>query len=380
MKYHAFAVLLFLFGSACGGDDDDNINADADVQDLADAGTTEPDAEPPEEVFAYALGSDSMTSGILTEVALDDLSVSTGVVAGVATNDSVVRRFGDKLYIVNRFGADNVTIVDTTTKQLVAQISTGAGTNPQDVAVVGDSIYVCAFNSGSIIVLDETDEQATPTLIDISSYDADGVPNCGSIIEVGGTLYAALGILDENFTSQGGKVVAIDTADDTISTDFDLTHNNPFGLFEASPSDGPFLGDLLIATTEDFGTGNGCVERVTPGASPSSAGCLIQNSELGGYVSKLQIVDNSVVLAVSTSFTEGKLVRVDASGTLSPQSITPGEQHVTDFVACPSGDILANDRTQGTIRVFGANDEERTASTGLDIGLPAAFTNGMVCF
>ncbi|MCP4447540.1 MAG: hypothetical protein GY811_19690 [Myxococcales bacterium] len=349
---------LYLSQTACGGQTDDGSTSDAEV---------------------FALGTDGVTSGILSQIFIDNLGVGQGVIAGVAASDSVVRHVGDRLYIVNRFGSDNVTIVDIDTKQLVAQISTGAGTNPQDVAVIGDSIYVCAYDSGNIIVLDQGDEQATPTLIDISSYDSDGVPNCGSIIEVDGNLYASLGILDDTFASQGGKVIVIDSATNTISTDFDLTNNNPFGLFEASSSTGPFQGDLLITTTEDFGTGNGCVERVSPGPTPASAGCLIENSELGGFVSKLQVVGDSAYLAVSTSFTEGKLVRVDSSGTLAEQSITPAGQHVTDFVVCPWGEIVTNDKNQGTLRVYGSDDVERTESAGLDIGLPAAYANGIIC-
>lgn len=368
----ALLLPLLLLTTACNwGDDSENTDTGADAG--VDAST---DAEQAPEYFSYSLGTDSTTTGVLSQIDMKDLSVSQGVVAGVAASDSVARRFGNKLYIVNRFGADNVTIVNTDSKELVAQISTGSGTNPQDVAVIGDTIYVCALNSGSIIVLDQSDELAAPTFIDISTYDTDGVPNCASIIESGGKLYAALGLFDENFASQGGRVVVIDASNNTISSDFDLANKNPVSFFEANPE----TGELLITTTEDFGTGNGCVERVTPGATPVSAGCLIENSSLGGYVSKLQFRGDEVVLAVNTSFTEAKLVRVDSSGSLEAESITPASQLATDFAVCPSGDILSRDGNQGTIRVYGANNVERTEAEGLDIGLPAAYTNGIVCF
>ncbi len=379
MHKSSLLPLLLLLSVGCG-ESDDPTGADAGPSAEVDADLSQPDAGAAPDVFAYALGSDSMTSGIVTEVDMSDLAVNQGIVDGVAASDAVVRRVGNRLYIVNRFGADNVTIVDLETRQLVAQLSTGAGTNPQDVAVVGDSLYVCAYNSGNVIVLDQTDETAEPTLIDISSYDADGLPNCGSIAHVDGSIYVTLGLLDKSFTSQGGKVVVIDPDDNSITTDFDLVNNNPFGLIEVSDADGAFGGDLVVATTEDFGTGNGCIERVTAGANPASAGCLITNADLGGFVTKLQFQDDAIVAAVSTSFTAGKRVRIAADGTLTEASITPDTQHVTDFAVCPSGDILANDGNSGTIRVFGADDSQRTEETGIDLGLPPAYTNGIVCF
>lgn len=375
--------LLLLLSIGCGSGDDDNGSTEADAGDTTtiDAGTgNTADAMPAAENFAYVLGTDSTTSGILTEIAMNELTVSQGIVDGVVASDAVVRRFGNRLYIINRFGFDNITIVDIDTDQLVAQISTGTGTNPQDVAVIGDALYVCAYDSNSILVLDQTDEQAKPTRIDISSYDKDGVPNCNSIVAVDGILYATLGIIDQSFSSNGGKVVVIDSADNTITSDFDLTYNNPFGLLEATDPDGPFGGDLLVPTTEDFGPVNGCIERIRVGATPSSGGCLIENATLGGFSGKVQLRGDEVIVAVSTSFTEGKVVKVGADGALIGDSITPATQHVTDIAVCPSGDVLTNDGENGTIRVFGPDDAERTSGTGLDIGLPASYANALVCF
>ncbi len=380
MSKSTLLPLVLLLSLGCGSDDDGtSAGADADITPSADADLTQPDAavEDPD-VFAYVLGTDSATSGILTQIALEDLGVRQGIVDGIVSNDAVARRFGNRLYIVNRLGADNVTIVDLETEQLVAQISTGAGTNPQDVALIGDSLYVCAYESGSIIVLDQSDATAEPSLIDISSYDKDGIPNCASIVESGGMLYATLGIIDNEFTSNGGEVVVIDPSNNSIATDFSLVNNNPFGLIEVSADDSAFGGDLLVGTT-DFGP-NGCIERITPGAAPTSAGCLITNAELGGYVSKLQIQGDSAVAAVSTSFTESKLVRIAEDGTLTEASITPATQHVTDIAVCPSGDILTNDLNTGTIRVYDESDEQRGDAGGIDLGLPPVFTNGIVCF
>jgi len=344
-----------------------------------------PDGSPPDApsggdiAQVYALGSDATTTGILSAVAIPSLSVNNNILAGVAAGDSIVRAADGILYIINRFGSDNITIVDPQGPVLIDQISTGAGTNPQDIAVVGRTLYVCAFNSGAIITLDLDNPSDPPGSIDISSYDTDMNPNCNSIAVAGNQVIATLGLLDAEFTSQGGVAIVIDPTDNSITTSFGLTYKNPLGLIATTDPAGPLGGDLLVATTEDFGAGNGCVERITPGETPGSAGCLIENAALGGYASVIQSQGDRVWLAVSTSFTTGKLVSVDAGGVLDDNSVTAADHHVTDFVICPSGHIVTNDRTPGALRVFTGDGAEITTAP-LDIGLPPVYTNGLICW
>jgi hypothetical protein len=374
MRYLAL-LLTTLSLLACG--DDEHLGG-ADAGPSADASTT-PDGMEEARASIFALGTDSNSAGVLARLLVPEMTLTQNFLAGVASNDSVVRAFNGKLYVVNRFGQDNVTIVDPSGPALVAQISTGAGTNPQDLAVVGNKIYVCALNSGSIIVLDEDAPTATPGTIDISSYDTDGIPNCGSIIARGGQVFATLGLFDANFASQGGKVVVIASGTDTIETSFDLTNKNPFGLLVGSDPGGAFGGDLFVGTTEDFGTGNGCIERITTGATPASAGCLVTNATLGGFATTLGLDGDTLWAAVSTSFTEGKLVSVSAVGVLDDTSLTPATQYATDFAVCPTGHIVTNDTTNGSVVVFDAAGANVT-TTPIDIGLPPVYTNGLVCF
>lgn len=353
---------LLLLTTACGDTSDSN----DDLSSLASV---------------YALGTDGNGSGSLAKIGVPGtegvMDITSNLVAGVAADDSIMRSFDGKLYIVNRFGSDNLTIVDTATAQLVAQISTGPGTNPQDVTRVGSKLYVCAFNSGDIIILDEDNPTAAPTTIDISSYDADGVPNCGSIVSAGDKVFASLGLLDADFASQGGKVLVIDPVTDTVESDIDLAYGNPFGLMATTEASSAFGGDIIVSTTDFSGTG-GCVERISTGASPASLGCLAENSALGGFSTTLQVTGDSAWLAVSTSFTTAKLISVSADGTVGDTSLTPVDQHVTDFVVCPTQHIIANDRTTGTLRVFDLEGTEMNKAP-LDIGLPPTYTNGLVC-
>src|SRR5262249_12324940 len=60
-------------------------------------------------------------------------------------DDPVLRHFGHELFIVNRADGNNVTILDDRTLAFADQLGTGAGSNPQDVAVVGDKLYVPTY-------------------------------------------------------------------------------------------------------------------------------------------------------------------------------------------------------------------------------------------
>jgi hypothetical protein len=360
----AFVFLIIL--AACGGDDE--VTPDGGQPPAPDAAPGI-DAEPPPEAIAYAVGTDFATSGVLSKLEFPALAVTQDVVAGVASTDPVLRESGGKLYIVNRFGADNVTIVDLATKTLVEQVSTGAGSNPQDVAVKGDLLYVPALGSKGVLVVDLTDTGAPPAEIDLSSFDGDGKPDASSAMLVGDDLYVTLGLLDDTFTSQGGKVVVIDTTDDSVRADFDLVENNPIAFLQR-------FGDDLITATTDY-AGTGCIERITTGATPAAGPCLATEAALGGYVSDLAVAGADVVAAVSTSFTEAKLVVIAPDGSVSP-SITPSSQQPTDVAWCPNDRIVIGDAAGGGLRVYDNAGTELTAQP-LDIGQPPGFTNATVC-
>lgn len=364
-------VCVALTGACGDGDDDDQATADSGVSG-PDSGAV-PDGGSAPTATAYAVGAD-FTSGaaIFSTVALPSLQVTQNALAGVTDADPVIRAFGDDLYIINRFGADNITIVNRPSMQLVDQISTGAGSNPQDVAVSGSKLYVCSFNTSSIQVLEG---DANPLEIDISSYDPDGVPNCNSLYLVGDDLYVTMELLDDSFAPRGpGKVAVIDVTTDTVRTAFDLQHANPVGFLQPG-----FDGDLLVATVS-FSDFTGCVERIAVGETPSSS-CVIDNDELGGYASGIALDGDEAWLAITkSSFTEGELRSVTAAGALGAASVTPAAQQPSDVAVCPTGDLVVVDNAFGAagVRVYDAAGNELT-SAALDLGQPPVASGGVVC-
>lgn len=328
---------------------------------------------------------------------LSTLDPATGAVAmnvGPAMavgDDPVLRHFGHELFIVNRNDGNNVTILDDQTLAFEEQLGTGANSNPQDVAVLGNKLYVPTYGSRGVTVL--TRGSTATQVIDLSADDPDGLPNCESAYLVGKDLYVVCQLLDnsqEFLPPRGpGKVYVVDTATDKVRASLTLGHDNPFSLFEQVPPGAPHAGDLVVGTVV-FTDESGCVERIAPGGAPSAAGCLVDNTDLGGYASRIdfQIDGASAVtfLAVPGPFVPDMAPTSALRALDMPTSLlwsgplNAGTEVIGDLVVCPEGEIVVADTTAGAsgLRIYDGA-VERTAAA-LPIGLPPTSTHGLVCY
>jgi len=307
--------------------------------------------------------------GVLTRINPEAIAVITNVgPQGGVGDDPVLRRFGTELFVVNRSDSNNITILDANTFALVDQLGTGASSNPQDVAVVGDKLYVPTFGTAGVTVL--TRGSGAMTIIDLSADDPDGKPNCSSAVAVGTDVYVACELLDNTMQflpPEGpGKVYVIDSTTDTLKHTITLANVNPFGLFEQSPATSPLGGDLVI-TTDPFQAGTtGCVERVSTGATPAAHGCVVTNADLGGYASRIDFQGNMMWMAVGETFPNGALRGFDLATSTLGAAITPAAEQVAD-AATPNG-----------VRIYNGTTEETNSALG--IGLQPQSTHGLVCY
>jgi YVTN family beta-propeller protein len=378
----ACIALLGACGDNFGSPPDAALPPDAELPG-PDAGPPAPDAGTP--ATAFVVAGDYMGTGVASTIALPERTVTENVVAGVASGDPVVRYQDGRIYITNRFGSDNVTVLDADDYSLIAQISTGAGSNPQDVAARGNTLYVAALNAPGILVLDlERPGDGVIQTIDLSALDAnDGIPDCGSVYLVEDTLYATCGLLQSFAAVVPGKVAMVDATSNTFTGSVDLETRNPVSLLHAAPAGSALAGDLLVATVVFGELTTGCIERIRTGDTPG-AGCLIQNQVLGGYASDIAAgaddtlyiglirgYDGSLPDAVMTSYDLG-------SNTLRPAPLSPAGQRIFDVAWCPGDILLGADAESGGIRVYAADGSELTTAV-LDVGLPPV-ANGMVCY
>ena len=384
MKTPLFVSLVSLAGLAACGDNHRN---------APDAG---PAADAPVDTLALASRAVVVVGdftpgdfGVLSTIDPVTRTVHKDVgPTGAVGSDPVLRHIGRELLIVNR-GDNNITILDDDTLALKEQIGTGAGSFAADVAVSGNKLYVPATGTKGVIVLTRG-STATP-VIDLSADDPDGLPDCSSAYLVDTRLYVACGLL-KNFKPTGpGKVYVIDTATDTLqpALTMSLTHDNPLGWFERFPAGSPHAGDLMIPTVENFTTAPGCLERITVGAVPASAGCLVDNPTLGGYAVRTDIEadgDGQIVwtaVAFPNQFTRGELRAFDMSlGALWAGPLNPNTEQVTDVVHCPSGQVVVFDSTFGApgVRVYEGTAEKTTAVLSIGNAKQALPQHGLVCY
>lgn len=327
-------------------------------------------------------------TGVLSALSFEPLRVAKRVApSGAVGSDPVIRRAGGELFVVNRAEGNNITILDEVTFKVLAQIGTGVGSNPQDVAVTDRELFVPAFGTAGVIVLSRFGATA-PAMIDLSALDPDGQPNCVSAMTVGDEIYVACEVLDASFQPRGpGQIAVIDAATHAVKTTFPLGAANPFGAFEQLPAE-VLGGDLVIPTVPSFGDfSTGCVERIQTGAAPRANGCVVTNQALGGYAARVEVqlrFGTPILWVIASKFDtapRGNLQGYDIStSTLWPNPISPPTQILVDLAVCPNGSIVVADQTltSNGLRIYDGIME--TSAAALPVGLRPASAHGLACY
>jgi len=245
------------------------------------------------------------------------------------STDLVLREHDGLVYAINRFGADNVQVLDPAAGlATLAQFSTGNGSNPHDVAVVTPGrAYVTRNQEASLQIVDPRDGHELGTVDLAPVADPDGIPEMDQMALVGSTLFVTLQLLDQNafFLPSGpGAVAVIDTATDEVIASFELNGLNPASRLE---SDGRYL---YVATTGDFGVNDGGIERIDP-TDPTGSTTVVGGAELGGDLSELTIAGPAKGYIVVSAFDF-------ASGTSSSRVVA-----FNPTTGAVLGDVFAND-------------------------------------
>ncbi len=382
-----FALATTAALAACSGEDE-NLLPTVDAPQVELDAPPAIDAPGPPMPTAIAVTGDFSVTGIFSTIDVASRTPTRNALAGVVGGEPWIRRFGDELFIVNRAGGNNVTIVGRSPFRFIDQFGTGGGSNPQDVAVVGDKLYVPVFDAmGGLRVINRTTR--VMTTINLGALDVDGAPNCISAYAVGDRVFVACDIFDPSYVPRGlGKIAVINATNDTVVTTFDLASNNPLGRFVRTPETSMFGGDLLIPTVPSLTSyTNGCLERVSVGNTPASNGCAVTNSTLTGYVAAADVDPEGgklwiAAFALNGDFSNnfGRLRSIDlATGTLGA-AISGSTQLISSVAACPGGHVVTGDITFGAsgVRIFKDGTESTTAV--IDVGRPVNAPNGLLCY
>jgi hypothetical protein len=350
------------------------------VEATPDAGT---DA-PPAAERAVIVAGDFSSTGVLStfDPVTREVKMNVGPPMAVG-NDPMLRHWGNELFIVNR-AENNITILDDQTFTLKEQLGTGADSNPQDVAVVGNKLYVPTYQSKGVTVL--TRGSTDTKVIDLSADAPDGTPDCNSAYTVGTDVYVSCELLQGVTAMVPGKIYAIDSKSDTVkpSATVTLLNKNPFGLLEQTPAAAAHGGDLVISTVNDFVT-PGCVERFTPGQTTSS--CWLTAADLGGYAARttFQFTADAQVtyFTVPGVFPASDLFAYDMPAELLwAGSINPTTQIIGDVAVCPSGEAVVYDGTAAAsgLRLYNGGAELTRDALPIGIANGKFSTHGLDCY
>ena len=361
------ALLVLLFLAACG----DNLAGHAAPDAAQSSGTTDA-AIPMRALAAEPPANFGPPPGILSVLDVDTLTMHQNVAGGVAGGDPFIKKIGNRVYIVNRTD-NNILALDATTLHFIGQFATGTGSNPQDVAVVGDKLYVPAFGGAGVVTGKIGDTNATTIDLNAAVGSSDGKPDCVGVAAVGTDIYVTCENLVSFVPASVGKLVVIDSTTDTIKTHIDLPVQNPQNLIAEMPD------HTLVVSSYDKAAG--CTMQITPGATPTAT-CLVSNSQLaqnGAEPTHIAVQGGKIWFAATTDYVDGALRSYDTATSMMGAMVAPASEDIRDIAVCPDGKLVVADTAgSGGLRVYQDGAELTTAA--IAIGLPPGFGNNLVCY
>jgi len=371
----AVPFLPFCLVCACGDNLAGHTNAspDAHANGSADAGP-----QPVRAIAAEPPANFGPPPGIMSVLDVDTLKMQQNIEGGVAGGDPFIKKIGDRLYVINRT-ENNVLALDAASLQFIGQLGTGPGSNPQDAAVVGDKVYVPSLGTAGVVV--GTIGSADIKTIDLNAAvgSTDGKPDCVGVAAVGTDVYVTCENLVSFAPVSVGKLVVIDSTNDTVKTHIDLPVQNPQNLIAELPD------HTLVVSAYD--KQNGCTMQITPGATPTAT-CLVGNVQLasnanpalaGAEPTHIAVQGSKIWFASTTNYTDGGLRSYDTATAMMGAMVAPSTENIRDVAVCPNGKIVVADTAgNGGLRVYQDGAELTTAA--LPIGLPPGFGNNLVCY
>jgi len=323
---------------------------------------------------AFAICSDFST-GSLSAVDLVTRTVSPDV-APIGP-DAIARWSAGRLYVVNRFGQDNIEVIDPAGWG-ITQYSVGNGSNPQDIAFVAPGrAYVSRYGSTSLLIVNPATGAQLGTVSLADFADSDGLPEMARMVRFGNRLFVACQRLENFAVTQPSVVVVVDTDADTVldvnpavpgKQGITLTGRNPVT---------PFITDrthhrLLIGVSGSYGALDGGVEAIDPNTL-TSLGIVLPESALGGDISDVEIRDGNHAYALVTLANANQLVSWDpGTGTvLDTLTTANGGFSLPDMEANDRGELYVcrNDFASPGLLVFRMSDDTFLAGP-LSTGLP----------
>lgn len=326
---------------------------------------------------AFVVTSD-FTTGSLAAIDLGTRAASANL-AGIHS-DARARWHDGLLYVVNRFGQDNVQVIDPAQGfATVRQFSTGAGSNPHDIVILSPTrAYVTRYELADLLIVNPQTGASLGTIALGAFADADGIPEMDQMIRVGPRVFVSVQRLDRNagFTpADSSLVVVIDSDTDTVIDAnpaqpgvqaIRLAGTQPFTEFVFDPP----TSRLLIGCVGFFGALDGGIEKIDP-VYLKSEGLVISEAGLGGDVTDLVWNGSGRSWAIVSDASFNTLLVSFANGVLEHTVFAPGGYSLADANLNDRGELYVgrNDFLNPGVYVFDAATHAPLAGP-IGTGLP----------
>jgi hypothetical protein len=232
----------------------------------------------------------------------NNYSVSRNLIPGLHT-DNVVRVFGGGIYILERYGKDNVIKYDAKAMAVEYQQNIGTGLNIQDIAVVSETkAYIsCNDHSGLIVFNPKTGVKVSE--IDLSQFNAyagtdsaEARPFMSSLAVHADYLYVACQRLNGMFEVADTSLIAvIDILTDAVVTSIKLNRQNPASMSA--------LGNrLLVSSSGDWFGGNATagIEMIDL-TNNENLGLIADGNDFGGTLGNVIFISPDKAYATVTA-------------------------------------------------------------------------------
>ncbi len=258
---------------------------------------------------AFVFATD-FASGNLASVSFGPPPVATCNVAPTCA-DAVLRYQQGLLYVVERFGCDNVRVLDPNASfAVVQQFSVGNGANPNDIAIVSPTkAFITRYETADLWIVNPQTGAFLGSVSLATFADADGIPEMNRLAVRNGRVFVTVQRIDRDlgFTpTDSSQVIVVDATTDAL-VDCDpqasgvqgilLPFQNPTTEIVTDPA-----GKLVIGCTGAYGINDGGIVRIDP------VGLVVEAAEVTEATLGGDIVD----LAIASA-TRGFAIVGDAS-------------------------------------------------------------------
>lgn len=240
--------------------------------------STESEGPEPVNSGVYILQSD-YTTGLLEWMSEDSNQISSANL--VVNQDAAIKSYGKYIYILEKYGVDNVLKFDpskTGMSAVLYQTKLGTNWNPVDMEFVSEKkAYIANQNEAKITVFDPTDNKVL-TQIDISKYtfnpDSNKSPYASALQLVGSDLYVLLQRRDGYVPGISSLLLRISTTTHEVIDTISLQFKNGYDMAYAN-------GSLIISNPGDpFSVDRGGIEKVD--LATKEVTTILEESTLGG--------------------------------------------------------------------------------------------------